>query len=163
MDNLQQRLNHYQRQVQEGELNVVYEYLIKTLMQTKQYLVRQPERGFEYGNVAPGYLDYSYFPIVNNFLKKRKLRFGIVLNHQKLCLELWLMGQNVTIQKAYWQKLQHSQWNKHLTQMPQYSVLASELISHPDFTQKNALFIEIEKQLFPLMDEVMCFIEKIEK
>lgn len=163
MDNLQQRLNHYQRQIQESELNVVYEYLIKTMMQAKQYLANQSECGFEYGNISPGYLDYSYFPIVNTFLKQRKLRFGIVLNHRKLCLELWLMGQNASIQKAYWQKLKSSPWNAHLTEMPQYSVLATTLISHPDFTQKSALFVGIEKQLFPLMNDVMCFIEKIER
>ena len=36
---------------------------------------------------------------INEFLRERKLRFGIVLNHEKMKFELWLMGQNAGIQK----------------------------------------------------------------
>ena len=41
-------------------------------------------------------------PFFNESLRSHKLRFGIVLNHEKLSFELRFMGQNVEIQKKYW-------------------------------------------------------------
>ncbi|BBU97004.1 MULTISPECIES: DUF7000 family protein [Providencia] len=159
MENLQQRLINYRQHLESGELKFAYEYLIKTIMQVKQYIARNPDTEFKCGNVSPGYLDYTYFPLVNSFLTARKLRFGLVLNHNTLNLELWLMGQNAAVQKEYWQCLKNSPWNLDKTEMPQYSVLAINLLVEPDFTDKDTLFMDIEKTIFPVMEEVIQYLE----
>lgn len=38
MENLQQRLINYRQHLESGELKFAYEYLIKTIMQVKQYI-----------------------------------------------------------------------------------------------------------------------------
>lgn len=37
--------------------------------------------------------------------------------------ELWLMGQNASVQEKYWELLKNTDWNKDIEAMPLYSVL----------------------------------------
>ncbi|MEX6368209.1 hypothetical protein AB6F62_08880 [Providencia huaxiensis] len=69
------------------------------------------------------------------------------------------MGQNAAVQKEYWQCLKNSPWNLDKTEMPQYSVLAINLLVEPDFTDKDTLFMDIEKTIFPVMEEVIQYLE----
>lgn len=75
------------------------------------------------GNISLGHLDYTYFPFFNTYLRQHKLRFGIVLNHMEMRFELWLMGQNASVQEKYWELLKNTDWNKDIEAMPLYSVL----------------------------------------
>jgi hypothetical protein len=136
-------LSVYQRQLQTSELASVYQKLIKFVMRVKAQFEKEHGDKYHCGNVAPGYMDFSYFPFYDDYLKSEKLRFGIVLNHKELRFELWLMGQNAEIQQRYWQKLKTAPWNEDRSTMPQYSVLASTLIENPDFDQLPQLSRQI--------------------
>lgn len=57
-------------------------------------------------------MDYTYFSFFNEYLKNHKLRIGIIINHEKMQFELWLMGQNASIQKEYWEIFKDTNWNK---------------------------------------------------
>lgn len=70
-----------------------------TLIQYVGQLKSKFPKDYKTGNISFGYLDYTYFAFFNQYLRDQKLRFGIVLNHEKLQFELWLMGQNADIQK----------------------------------------------------------------
>ena len=50
--------------------------------------------------------------------------------------ELWLMGQNASVQEKYWELLKNTDWNKDIEAMPLYSVLEVCLEDHIDFSHK---------------------------
>lgn len=113
---------------------------------------------YQTGNVSPGYMDFTYFPFFNDYLRSKKLRFGIVLNHEKLQFELWLMGQNKKIQKEYWDLLRTAKWNKEQIDMPEYSVLETVLVDEPNFNQPDDLTAQIEKNAITISEEILSFI-----
>lgn len=60
---------------------------------------KRMENIFIVKKVLNGYLDYTYFYFENDFLKERNLKLAIVLNHQKMCFEIWLIGTTKKVQK----------------------------------------------------------------
>ncbi|WP_086952934.1 DUF7000 family protein, partial [Xenorhabdus innexi] len=118
----------YKAQLEQGEIQKAYYYVLRYVMYLKAQLSNDLSHRFSFGNVSPGYMDFTYFPFFDTFLRDRKLRLGVVLNHQDLRFELWLMGQNAAVQKHYWNLLKNSQWNANRQKMPKYSVLETILI-----------------------------------
>lgn len=68
----------YKNMLASGELQTAYEMLLRYLMQIKAAFAHDFGTQYKTGNVSPGYMDYSYFPFQNEFLRKQKLRFGII-------------------------------------------------------------------------------------
>lgn len=145
----------YKKQLEKGDIQVAYEGLLKYLNNLKAYLSNNLSDKYRFGNLCRGYLDYTYFPFFNEFLRSKKLRFGIVLNHHDMRFELWLMGQNAKVQERYWELLKTTEWNQGLTAMPKYSVLEVILAEHPNFNNPDALSKEIEKNATCLVEEIM--------
>ncbi len=94
----------YKNQLAQGDIQRAYLLLTKYVAELKSKFPKQ----YTTGNISFGYLDYTYFPFFNDFLRKHKLRFGIVLNHERMRFELWLMGQNAPLQKEYWGLLKNT-------------------------------------------------------
>lgn len=156
-----QYITAYQVALLQGDIQIAYERLIKTVMAMKVYFEKVSGTRYSFGNVSPGYMDYTYFPFYDEFLRTRKLRFGIVLNHKQMCFEIWLMGQNAQVQKEYWELLKATKWNERQVAMPRYSVLETVLVEHPDFDNQDALFIQIHDAAAPLAEEVIHWISAI--
>lgn len=150
----------YKAQLEKGDIQIAYQRLVKYVMALKAHFANTLSDKYNFGNVSPGYMDYTYFPFFNDFLRGQKLRFGIVLNHQKMRFELWLMGQNAEVQKEYWDLLKSTEWNKGRDAMPRYSVLEAVLVEAPDFDDLDALFVSIEKATTRVAEEVMKYIPK---
>lgn len=113
----------YSRVLNNTNFQQTYIKLIKTISEIKAEFPGE----YSTGNVSFGHLDYTYFPFFNDYLRSKKLRFGIVLNHKTLQYELWLTGQNAKIQAAYWEMMKNTEWNAGVTSMPQYSFLEVKL------------------------------------
>ncbi|PHM65458.1 hypothetical protein Xsto_02036 [Xenorhabdus stockiae] len=145
----------YKTQLEQGDIQKAYHYLLRYMMHLKAYLTNNLADKFSFGNVSPGYLDFTYFSFFDDYLRERKLRFGIVLNHKALRFELWLMGKNATIQKAYWNTLKNSSWNAERTEMPQYSVLEAVLVESPDFTNVALLTVRIKEEALRISEAVL--------
>lgn len=139
-----------------GDLQIAYEFLLKHLMATKAVFEKRYGEKYSYGNIGPGYLDITYFPFATPYLKEQKLRFGVVLNHEKMQFELWLMGKNAAVQKQYWQLLKSSKWNQDQETMPKYSILEAVLVENPNFDQVD----ELTKQIIGTADTFAMEIEK---
>lgn len=148
----------YQKALAGGEIQIAYEYLLKYVMALKAQFEKELAGEFKTGNVSPGYMDYTYFPFFNDFLRARKLRFGIVLNHQKMCIELWLMGQNAQVQREYWEILKTKKWNAKRAEMPKYSVLETVLVEFLDFDDPTALFAKTIILAKEAATEIMAYI-----
>ncbi|PWC21065.1 hypothetical protein EH206_19455 [Brenneria nigrifluens DSM 30175 = ATCC 13028] len=155
MQNIDKSIAIYKVQLEQGDIQKAYQYLLRYVMHLKVYFTSSLTDKFSCGNVSPGYMDFTYFPFFDGYLRERKLRFGIVLNHKALRFELWLMGQNATVQKAYWSKLKNSQWNAERTEMPQYSVLETILVESPDFTDADLLTEMIKKEALRVSETVL--------
>lgn len=144
----------YKHQLAQGSIRRAYMLLIRYMGELK---AKFPEP-YATGNISLGYLDYTYFPFYNAFLRQRKLRFGLVLNHMELRFELWLMGQNALVQKTYWKLLKDTDWNKDIDAMPQYSVLAVCLENTIDFSHKDLMTEKIFNNAISLAERVQEFL-----
>lgn len=147
-------LEIYKKQLADGYIQQAYVALTKHIAELRAKF--PPE--YKTGGISFGYLDYTYFPFFNDYLREHKLRFGIVLNHEKLQIELWLMGQNAPVQAEYWDRLKDTKWNEGRTEMPKYAVLevyigdAVECVLNGDMTTELLnkavnLAVEIEGYL----------------
>lgn len=152
----------YGEQLRKGDIQKAYMGLMKYTLQLKTELSKSLSNEYTFGNVSQGYMDYSYFPLFNEYLRDRKLRFGIVLNHEKLRFELWLMGQNAVVQDRYWEVLKSTKWNEKQVNKPKYSVLELVLVDKPDFTQLNVLTNEIEKETICSIEEIVKYLKNNE-
>ena len=127
----------YKKALKDGELQSAYMKIIKYIMKVKYQFDKNVD-GYKTGGMSFGYLDYTYFPFYNAYLRENLLRFGIVLNHSEMQFELWLMGQNAKIQDEYWDKLKSTHWNKG-KERPVYSVLECKLVGEDEFDDEEEL------------------------
>lgn len=163
MDKIKQTNDYvaiYKEQLANGEIQIAYERLIKYMMTVKAEFSKELADKYQTGNVSPGYMDFTYFPFSNDYMRSKKLRFGIVLNHRKMRFELWLMGRNADVQHEYWNLLKTTDWNKEQTTMPKYSVLEAVLVENPDFNAPDLLAEKILKASDSISEEVTDYIKK---
>jgi len=149
----------YKEQIRKGEIQDVYSFLLKYVMRVKASLEKSFPKEYSFGNIFPGYLDFSYFYFFNSYLRDKKLRFGIVLNHSEMRFELWLLGQNKGIREKYWDILRTSPWNRGRKTMPTYSVLETVLVADPDFDNLDTLTADIEKRAANEVDAIVTYLK----
>lgn len=161
MKTFQEYVNIYHEQLKKGDIQEAYTGLVKYVMKLSTILSKKlPD--FTCGNLFQGYMDYTYFYFSNDFLRKRKLRFGLVLNHPDMRFEIWLLGQNLKIQDQYWQLLKSTKWNGNRTERPQYSIIEVILVDHPNFDDLDALSNQIEKALTKISNNLIDDIQKVD-
>ncbi len=158
---LSEYIKAYKTQLEIGDIKVAYEHLVKYVMTIKARFEEALSEKYTCGNVSPGYMDFTYFPFFDTFLRSEKLRFGIVLNHKQMRFELWLMGQNSDVQKRYWALLKSSKWNENRPAMPRYSVLEVVLVEVPDFDDLDLLTAEVIKNTVVLAKEITGYIKGV--
>ena len=160
MKNLNDYVASYQSQLQKGDILIAYKELVSFVMKLRTDLKRDSSFDYSVTAILHGYLDYTYFYFSNDFLKSKKLKFGLVLNHLEMRFELWLLGNTAEIQKKYWTFLKETKWNKNRMEMPIYSVLEVVLIETPNFNNllllQKSLEIELNKNLL----EISTFLYK---
>lgn len=154
--NINKLIKNYKEILQKEDFQYTYYYLMRIMGKIKSEFSKKYKE-YSFGNIAPGYLDFTYFSFSNKELRNKDLRFGIVLNHKEMRFELWLMGRNNKIQEKYWELLKNSKWNKELNEMPKYSIIEKVLIENPDFTKEKDMI----EELINITDESIFEIEKI--
>lgn len=151
----------YKGILEQGDVQIAYENLCKYVMSLKTHFSRKYAGRYTFGSISPGYMDFTYFPFFDDFLRGRKLRFGVVLNHREARFELWLMGQNSEVQIYYWKQLQYAKWNKGRLVMPAHSVLEVILAEDPDFNHLDRLTEAMIDCVLPLAEEIEDSVTKI--
>lgn len=149
----------YKHQLEIGDIQKAYIGLVKYVTKLGTTLSKNLSESYSFGNLFQGYMDYTYFYYSNDFLKKRKLKMGLVLNHSKMQFEVWLLGQTIPIQEKYWEYFKSTKWNKDRTTKPQYSILETTLISNPNFNDLDKLSMQIQNKLVLVTDEIIQDIE----
>ncbi len=157
--NLNDYVSIYKAELDKGDIQIAYEKLLKYVMALKVHFQKVQPANYTFANVYLGFMDYTYFYFFNDFLRSKKLRFGIVLNHPKMQFELWLLGQNAKVQDGYWELLKETKWNMGRTAKPKYSILEVVLIKNPNFNELYTLSDEIETAAQRIIEEMMLYLQ----
>jgi hypothetical protein len=155
MNNLNDIVNYYKDEIGKGFVPKAYITLVKYMTTLGTTLSKKLSGKYAFGSLFQGYMDYTYFYYSNDFLKRRKLKMGLVLNHSKMQFEVWLLGQTIPLQEKYWEYFKATKWNKNRVTRPQYSILETVLIANPNFDDLKALSIQIEEKLVLVTEEII--------
>jgi len=155
MKNLNHYVSIYKSQLEKGDILIAYNELVKFVMKLRVDFMKSFSDQYTFSGMLHGYMEYTYFYYTNDFLKSKKLKLGLVLNHLEMRFEVWLLGNTIGIQKEYWDLLKNSKWNKDKTAMPKYSILEAVIESNPDFDNLPLLAEKIENRLIKESDEIL--------
>lgn len=136
------RIAAYKKVLDSGEIQQTYQTLVGVVQSLRTEFAKAYGDDFSVANILHGYLDFTYFYLQDAYLRKKKLKFALVLNHQQVTFELWLLGQTKDVQIRYWELLKELDWvNKEA--MPKYSISEIQLLAHPDFDDMERLSTSI--------------------
>lgn len=155
MKDLNYFVDKYKGQLEKGDIQEAYVGLVKFVTRLATTLSQNLSESYSFGSLFQGFMDFTYFYYTNDFLKKRKLKMGLVLNHSKMQFEIWLLGQTIPIQEKYWQYFKTTKWNKGRLTKPKYSILETVIIDKPNFKDLDKLSVQIENKLVFVTDEIL--------
>jgi hypothetical protein len=159
--NINDRIPSYKKVFASGEIQEIYQSLVGRIQGLRTEFNKNYKGQFSVANILHGYIDFTYFYLQNDFLKKRKLKLAIVLNHQEARFELWLLGQTKDVQINYWEKLQGVSWvNENL--MPEWSIFEIVMLANPDFDNTKVLSDSIQSKFNTLSEEIFEVLKKYE-
>ena len=148
----------YKELLASGEVQTTYQSLVGIAQSLRTTFSKKYKGDYTVANVLHGYIDFTYFYLQNNYLKKHKLKFAVVLNHQHANFELWLLGQTKDIQAKYWETLKDTNWvDEHA--MPEYAIFEVPLLSEPDFDDTVQLQDAIHSEFESLSQEILKMLE----
>ncbi len=161
MNDLNKYISIYKEQLKKGDILIAYNELVKFVMKLRTNFIKDLSDQYSFTGILHGYMDYTYFYYSNDFLKSKKLKFGVVLNHLEMRFEIWLLGNTIAIQKKYWNLLKMTKWNKDKTEIPKYSILEITLIENPDFNNLSVLTEQIEIKMIQASDEILDYLKSL--
>lgn len=135
-------VDEYKGALANGNIQTAYQSLVAIVQGLRTEFSKKYRGEYKTANVLHGYIDYTYFYLQNEFLKQRKLKLAVVLNHKHANFELWLLGQTKEVQVDYWHRLKALEW-VNAEEMPEYSIFEIELLATPDFDNRDQLFAAI--------------------
>jgi len=160
MKNLNHYVAIYQEQLNKGDILIAYNELVKFVMNLRTDCIKNLSNQYSFSGILHGYMDFTYFYYTNEFLKSKKLKLGIVLNHLEMRFEIWLLGNTIAVQKEYWNLLKETEWNKNKLEMPKYSILEAIIESNPDFDNLELLSKNIKNKLVKVSQEIINTVNK---
>ena len=144
----------------DGQLD--YHELIRYMNDLRRYFHQEYDTYFKLGKLYQGNPNFSYFSLTTEELKKQKLKFVIILNHELLNFSICLSGQNKSIRKKYWKMFRESDWNKyHLAESinNSLSIIDHTIVEKPDFDNRPALTEQIETESLKFINELREVLE----
>ncbi|MCT3648445.1 hypothetical protein HZQ44_09750 [Elizabethkingia anophelis] len=162
MENLNKYVSIYKEQLNKGDILIAYNELVKFVMKLRTDFIKNLSDQYSFAGILHGYMDYTYFYYSNDFLKGKKLKFGLVLNHLEMRFEVWLLGGTLPVQKEYWELSKNTKWNKNRVEMPKYSILEAVLVEKPDFNNLDILAEQIENEMIKVSDEILDYLNQID-
>lgn len=145
------------------KIEMDYTQLIIYIKRLRTYFRKEYESKFTVGKLNQGSMDFTYFSLTTQELKKEKLKFVIIFNHQKMQFEICLSGQNRNIRKRYWEIFKESAWGKyHLVESidSSLSIIDNVIIVKPNFGKPERLTKRIETRSLQFMNEVIEFLDR---
>lgn len=161
MENLNRYVAIYKEQLDKGDILVAYNELVKFVMKLRTEFIKRHSDKYSFSGILHGYMDYTYFYYSNDFLKTKKLKLGLVLNHLEMRFEVWLLGNTKPIQKKYWELSKNTKWNNGKDEMPAYSILEAILVENPDFNNLDKLTEQVEVKMIKASEEILDYLKSL--
>ena len=156
--NLNARISAYKKVFASGEIQKTYQSLVGVVQGLRTECYKAYKGKYSVANVLHGYIDFTYFYLQNDYLKKHRLKLAIVFNHQEVRFELWLLGQTKDVQINFWEKLKGEKWVNE-DSMPEWSIFEIVMIASPDFDDIEQLsesihstFTKLSNEIFEVLD-----------
>lgn len=146
MKDLNEYVIAYQKQLQEGKIQIAYKGIMSFMGNLKSYL-SDMHSDYLVGALYFGYMDMTYFAITTTELKDKQLKIAVVYLHQENCFELWLSATNKKIQAQYIDKLKDKDLKGYKLSVSQPgidSIIESRIIDHPNFNELTSLKVELD-------------------
>ncbi|WP_434355624.1 DUF7000 family protein [Parasalinivibrio latis] len=157
-ESLNTRIPAYKKALASGDIQSTYQSLVGIVQNLRTEFHKKYKGEFSVANVLHGYIDVTYFYLQNDYLKKHKLKFAIVLNHPEARFELWLLGQTKNVQTDFREKLRNIKWVNQDT-MPEYSIFEIVMLTNPDFDNAKNLSDSILRTFRKLSKEIFNVLE----
>jgi len=155
--NLNARIPAYKKVFASGEIQKTYQSLVGVVQDLRTEFKNAYKGKYSVANVLHGYIDFTYFYLQNDYLKKHRLKLAIVFNHQEVRFELWLLGQTKDVQINFWEKLKGEKWVNE-DSMPEWSIFEIVMIANPNFDDTEQLsesihskFTEFSNKIFEVL------------
>ncbi len=156
MKDLNEYVIAYQKQLQEGKIQIAYKGIMSFMGNLKSYL-SDIHSDYLFGALYFGYMDMTYFAITTTELKDKQLKIAVVYLHQENCFELWLSATNKKIQAQYIDKLKDKDLKGYQLSVSQSgidSIIESRIIDHPNFNELISLKVELDKLTQKFIEDI---------
>jgi len=161
LSSLQNAMLDFRSQLQKGTIQVAYKGLLDYILSLRNHFAKKYPDFSVSGAPYFGYMDMTYFSVVDENLKKRGLKIAIVFVYDTFNFEVWLAAVNKKIQTEYWRQVKESGWNKyHLVPSTKGydSIIECDLVKTPDFSDLPVLTRQIENRVIQFMADVDAFL-----
>ena len=166
METLQTLMNEYRCQMKLGIIPNAYKGLMEYILTLRNHFANRYPHFSVPGSIYFGYMDMTYFSLLPDELKNRKLKIAVVFIHETCRFEVWLSAVNKQVQARYWEFFKQSGWDKYRL-VPAIqgadSILEQVLDDHPDFSDLEALTRKIESGTVDFIDNVVGFLNSSDK
>ncbi len=159
--NLNYFVSAYKELLKNGDIQTAYAGLVKYVQKLRTSFSKDLGNTYSFGNVFQGYMDYTYFYLSNDFLKDKKLKLGLVFNHNHARFEMWLLGQTKDVQEKYWKLLKNTKWITD-SEIPKYSIFEVILVGNPDFNDLDTLTENIKNKLISVAEDISTSIKLVD-
>jgi hypothetical protein len=158
-------MNQFREQLQKGAIQEAYRGLLEYIMDLKTYFKNKYPDYFVSGSIYFGYMDMTYFSVIPESLKHKKLKIAIVFNYETFGFEVWLSAVNKNVLTEYWNLIKDKNWDKYRIVKPGKgtdSILEYNLVNNPDFSNLDELTKQIEKGTINFIKDIegyLCHIK----
>jgi hypothetical protein len=150
----------YRSLLERGGIQKAYQGLMKFVMDLRTRLEKKyPD--YSVSGIYQGYMDMTYFAVVPESLKDRRLKIAIVFVYDTFRFEVWLAGANKRVQAEHWKKIRDSGWDKYRlvpTTKGADSIVEHVLADNPNFGDPAALMEQIERGTLEFIRDVEGFL-----
>ena len=163
MGTFAQAMDAYREQLKKGAIQVAYRGLMEYMLALRNHFqVKYPHYSVP-GSIYFGYMDMTYFSLLPEALKQRKLKIAIVFLHEPGRFEAWLAAVNKQVQHEYWQMIKDSGWDRYplvATTLGADAILEHVLVDRPDFSDLAELTAQIENTTLDFITTVEGFLSQ---
>lgn len=165
IESFQKYVKEFREQLEKGAIQEAYRGLMEYIMELKTYFKNKYPDYFVSGSIYFGYMDMTYFSIIPESLKQKKLKIAIVFNYETFGFEVWLSAVNKNVLTEYWNLIKDKNWDKYRIVKPGKgidSILEYNLVNNPDFSNLHELTKQIEKGTINFIKDIegyLCHIK----
>ncbi len=160
MNQFYESMQEYKIQMQKGVIQQAYKGLMEYIMGLRTHFQNKYPDYVVSGSIYYGYMDMTYFSIVPETFKPRKLKIALVFIHESCRFEAWLAASNKQVQSEYWQLIKDSGWDKYrlVPNVKGYdSILEQVIVDNPDFGDLARLTQQIEAVTLEFIRDIENF------